>query len=193
MIDSINTPFPECKRILFKEIKLDPHFAEFYDWARSNNVPVVVLSSGMIPIIRALLEHLLGPEANEIQVVANEMVDRAPKTRDQPGGWNIKFHDESGFGHDKSRTIRPYQEYFENHPNEKRPAILYAGDGVSDLSAAKETDLLFAKKGQGWSFSEMSKCRIDVCTDLVAYCEREGVPFTVFEDWSSILAKTKQI
>jgi hypothetical protein len=27
--------------------------------------------------------------------------------------------------------------------------MFYAGDGVSDLSAAKETDLLFAKKGRG--------------------------------------------
>lgn len=30
-------------------------------------------------------------------------------------------------------------------------------------------------------------------TDLVTYCEREGVPFTLFEDWSSILATTKDI
>jgi 2-hydroxy-3-keto-5-methylthiopentenyl-1-phosphate phosphatase len=29
--------------------------------------------------------------------------------------------------------------------------MFYAGDGVSDLSAAKETDLLFAKKGHGKS------------------------------------------
>lgn len=27
--------------------------------------------------------------------------------------------------------------------------MFYAGDGVSDLSAAAETDLLFAKKGHG--------------------------------------------
>lgn len=27
--------------------------------------------------------------------------------------------------------------------------MFYAGDGVSDLSAAKETDLLFAKAGHG--------------------------------------------
>jgi 2-hydroxy-3-keto-5-methylthiopentenyl-1-phosphate phosphatase len=27
--------------------------------------------------------------------------------------------------------------------------MFYAGDGVSDLSAARETDLLFAKKGRG--------------------------------------------
>ena len=49
--------------------------------------------------------------------------------------------------------------------------------GVSDLSAARETDLLFAKKGK----------------DLVAYCERENIPFTTFEDWTSILADTKDI
>lgn len=29
--------------------------------------------------------------------------------------------------------------------------------------------------------------------DLVTYCEREGVPFTVFEDWGSILETTKRI
>jgi hypothetical protein len=29
--------------------------------------------------------------------------------------------------------------------------------------------------------------------DLVTYCEREGVPFTVFEDWGSILETTRKI
>lgn len=50
----------------------------------------------------------------------------------------------SGFGHDKSLEIRPYA----NLPAAERPVLFYAGDGVSDLSAAKETDLLFAKAGK---------------------------------------------
>jgi hypothetical protein len=50
-------------------------------------------------------------------------------------------------------------------------------DGVSDLSAARETDLLFAKQGH----------------DLINYCARENVPFTVFKDWSDILGKCKAI
>jgi len=29
--------------------------------------------------------------------------------------------------------------------------------------------------------------------DLVSYCARENVPFTIFEDWSSILATVKKI
>ncbi len=53
-----------------------------------------------------------------------------------------------GFGHDKSLEIRPYADL----PDSERPIMFYAGDGVSDLSAAKETDLLFAKKGHGMCF-----------------------------------------
>jgi 2-hydroxy-3-keto-5-methylthiopentenyl-1-phosphate phosphatase len=51
----------------------------------------------------------------------------------------------SHFGHDKSIEIRQYAKL----PDAERPTMFYAGDGVSDLSAAKETDLLFAKKGHG--------------------------------------------
>ena len=35
--------------------------------------------------------------------------------------------------------------------------MFYAGDGVSDLSAAAETDLLFAKKGHGKSVSSSQR------------------------------------
>jgi 2-hydroxy-3-keto-5-methylthiopentenyl-1-phosphate phosphatase len=89
----------------------------------------------------------------------------------------------SEFGHDKSLEIRPYAAL------KDRPVMFYAGDGVSDLSAAKETDLLFAKAGRGkshtQSFSWFIVPRL-ITPDLVAYCERENVPFTVFSDFSDI-------
>jgi 2-hydroxy-3-keto-5-methylthiopentenyl-1-phosphate phosphatase len=43
--------------------------------------------------------------------------------------------------------------------------MVYCGDGVSDISAARETDLLFAKKGR----------------DLVTHCLQENVPFYPFD------------
>lgn len=55
--------------------------------------------------------------------------------------------------------------------------MFYAGDGVSDLSAARESDLLFAKEGM----------------DLVSFCVRENVPFTTFRDWTSIKSKVQEI
>lgn len=94
MLDSVKTPFPECIKTLCANIKLDPGFKDFYHWATANNVPVIVLSSGMVPIIRALLAHLLGPEATGIEIVANEVRDRPGRTKDQEGGWEIVFHDD---------------------------------------------------------------------------------------------------
>jgi 2-hydroxy-3-keto-5-methylthiopentenyl-1-phosphate phosphatase len=109
-----------------------------------------------------------------MQVLANDVGARPGKDINQEGGWEILFrHPESGFGHDKSIELRKYSSL----PAESRPVMFYAGDGVSDLSAARETDLLFAKKGH----------------DLINYCAREDVPFTVFEDWTNILSKCKQI
>ena len=149
MIDSIKPSFPDCIQALRANIRLDPHFQDFYFWAKAHGIPVIVLSSGLTPTIRALLETAIGADAATIEIVCNEVVDRQPKTRDQPGGWNVQFHDPSDFGHDKSLTIRPYVEHFQRRPDEPRPTLMYAGDGVSDLSAARETDLLFAKKGRG--------------------------------------------
>ena len=133
MMDSVTTPFPECVRLLRENIKLDPYFKEFYLWSREAGVPVIVLSSGMTPIIRALLLELVGPEAKDIEIVCNEVVDRPGKRQDQENGWDIKFHDDSGFGHDKSLTIRPYKKHFDEHPEESRPVLLYAGDGEEIL------------------------------------------------------------
>src|SRR5271169_5869977 len=65
------------------------------------------------------------------------------------------------FGHDKSRAIKPYAAL----PADGRPVLAYCGDGVSDISAAKETDLLFAKKGK----------------DLVKHCLLQNVPFYPFD------------
>ncbi|KAI1327101.1 HAD-like domain-containing protein [Xylariaceae sp. FL0255] len=165
MLDSVTTPFDRCIELLCENVKLDPAFKEFAAWCRANNVPIVVLSGGMEPVIRALLAHLVGKEeASVMQIVSNNVKPRPGKNINDEDGWDIQFHDDSSFGHDKSLEIRPYAALPE------RPVMFYAGDGVSDLSAAKETDMLFAKVGR----------------DLVTYCEKEKVPFTVFHDFSEI-------
>lgn len=175
MMDSIRTPYDRCIELLLSgKISIDPYFIEFYRWCRENNVPVVILSGGMRPIIRAMLAHWLGDEeVDNIQIVSNDVAARPGMDINDAGGWQITFHDDSSFGHDKSLEIRPYA----NLPSDQRPILLYAGDGVSDLSAAKETDLLFAKAGK----------------DLVTYCEKEGVPFATFEDFSTIFATVRDI
>ncbi|BFZ55210.1 Pdp3-interacting factor 1 [Savitreella phatthalungensis] len=168
MLASVKLPFDECKQLLLDNIRLDPGFKTFFEWCRSKDIPVVVLSSGMKPIIRALLTKLVGDAASEIDIVAND-VDVDEKT----GEWKILFHDDSHFGHDKSLAIRPYAAL----PEGERPKMVYCGDGVSDLSAARETDLLFAKEGR----------------DLVTYCVKEGMPFTEFDSFADIHRACEQL
>ncbi|CUM64033.1 uncharacterized protein PRCAT00001621001 [Priceomyces carsonii] len=173
MLDSINTPFPECIDFLLKNIKLDPGFKEFYHWCEKKNIPVVVVSSGMKPIIFALLSKLVGDEAvSNIEIISNSVeVDEAT------GKWKIVYkHPESGFGHDKSKSIKDYLVR-NGYDVTTAPLLFYCGDGVSDLSAAKETNLLFAKHGK----------------DLIKYCNRENIPYTEFESFIDILNKTQQI
>ncbi|ODQ66340.1 hypothetical protein NADFUDRAFT_73586 [Nadsonia fulvescens var. elongata DSM 6958] len=168
MLQSINTPLPECIAYLKQHVKLDPGFLAFYTWCKSHNIPVIIVSSGMTPIIRALLEDLVGMDAAlDIQIVSNDVAI------DDAGKWKIVYRDDSPFGHDKSLAIKPYA----NLDPAVRPTLFYCGDGVSDLSAARETDLLFAKKGR----------------DLVTYCERENIAYNVFDSFADIHKRVKAI
>ena len=41
MMDSVTKPYSECIQYLVDNIKLDPYFAEFFQWSLANNIPVV--------------------------------------------------------------------------------------------------------------------------------------------------------
>lgn len=105
MMDSIETPYDECKEILLKNIRLDPGFKHFYAWAQENNVPIVILSGGMQPIIRALLDNLLGP-GWDIQIVSNDVRPREGKSINEKGGWRIEFHDDRYYARENNLLLR---------------------------------------------------------------------------------------
>lgn len=89
MLHSVTTPFEECIDLLLTNIKLDPGFSSFYTWCKENNIPVIILSGGMEPIIRALLEKLMGKEAaGEIEIISNHV------SLQENGQWEIEYHDE---------------------------------------------------------------------------------------------------
>ncbi|GAA5981755.1 hypothetical protein JCM10908_004594 [Rhodotorula pacifica] len=156
--------FDDVKQYLVKHITLDAGFKTCYKWCEAHDVPVVIVSSGMKPIIEAIFANLVGKEdAAKIDIIAND----ADISTD--GSWKIKFrHPESGFGHDKSRATAPYMEL------SPRPTIFFCGDGVSDLSAAKASDLLFVKVIPGHT------------NDLSVHCDRENIPYIPFETFDKV-------
>ncbi|KAJ7674288.1 HAD-like domain-containing protein [Mycena rosella] len=157
--------FDECKEVLKKNIKLDVGFKDFNAWCAANDIPVVIVSSGMAPSIRAVLSNLVGEEvADTIDIIANEV------EIEDNGKWHINFrHPSSGYGHDKSRAILPYKDL------ESPPLLFFFGDGVSDMSAARHADVLFVKQ------------KDDGENDLAAYCTREGIKHIIFRDFAQAL------
>ena len=94
MLDSVPLPFDECIRILQRNIKFDPDFVNFYHWTSENNVPLVVLSSGMTPIIKALLQNALGDNPGNISIIANDVEAREGRLINEAGGWQIRYRDD---------------------------------------------------------------------------------------------------
>ena len=93
-MDSVTRPFPECVDYLVKNIKLDPGFSDYLQWALKNDIPTVIVSSGMYPVIKAIMKNLVGDDADKIDILSNDVEARPGKSIDQEGGWQIKYHDE---------------------------------------------------------------------------------------------------
>ncbi|KAH8110026.1 HAD-like domain-containing protein [Phellopilus nigrolimitatus] len=163
--------FEECKEILKNNIVLDPGFKDFHKWCKAHDIPIVIVSSGMTPLIRAVLSNLIGEEdAATIDIVSND-VKLLPD-----GKWEIQYrHPSSGFGHDKSQAILPYKKL----PNP--PTLFFFGDGVSDMSAARHADVLFVKLKE------------DNENDLHEYCKAEGIPHVLFSNFSHALGVVESI
>lgn len=83
-------------------------------------------------------------QSSLIDIIANDALLTAV-----PGSpWKPIWRDESHAGHDKAMSMHVAREQAqeESLPNEI-PLIVFIGDGVSDLAAAGEADVLFARRG----------------------------------------------
>ncbi|OCB91904.1 hypothetical protein A7U60_g800 [Sanghuangporus baumii] len=106
------------------DIYLDPGFNDFYKFCKGNDIPVVIVSSGMEPNIRAVLSKFIGEEeAATIDIVSNH-VKSLPN-----GKWEIQY-----------RHPTRYVCTFSPVPGLKADVL--------DMSAARHADVLFVKLKQ---------------------------------------------
>ncbi len=144
-------------------IGIDPDFPKLLTICQEKSIPLQILSDGLDIYIKYLLEKAnltnLDFLANHAELVNNtiEITFDHENKRCQRCGI-CKGEIISGFRESKDE---PYQ-------------IIFIGDGYSDICAAKEADILFAKK------------------DLKEYCIKEDINFISYTHFDEIVLELKQ-
>ncbi|CEN61257.1 Putative 2,3-diketo-5-methylthio-1-phosphopentane phosphatase [Aspergillus calidoustus] len=166
MWDSLRVPFEDGFELLEKELEIDPGFREFHQFCVDNDIDFNVISAGLKPILSRVLNSFLGEEASRIEIVANEA-----EIKPDGSEWKPVWRHDTELGHDKALSVKEGRALAaEDLEGDEIPLIIFIGDGVSDLAAAREADVLFARKG----------------LRLEEYCVENQIPYIGFDSFSDI-------
>ncbi|KAF7846526.1 hypothetical protein BT93_L4196 [Corymbia citriodora subsp. variegata] len=143
---SLDAPFDDGFEVMKTALDIDPDFQSFHEFCVNNSIPFNVISAGLKPMLKKVLEHFLGEEqAKHIDIVANDV--KITETADG-NKWEAQWLHGGDLGHDKALSMQDARRLAEMQAdNGTIPMIVFIGDGVSDLPAAREADVLFARRG----------------------------------------------
>lgn len=120
-----------CLSIGFAVMKdaldIDSEFQTFHKFRPNNKIPFSVISAGLKPVLRRVLDHFLGEEASSnIEIVANDATISSDGSKWKP----VWLHDTEP-GHDKAESINGYREHAKLERNDGTiPMIDFISDGV---------------------------------------------------------------
>ncbi|PBP15444.1 2,3-diketo-5-methylthio-1-phosphopentane phosphatase [Diplocarpon rosae] len=167
MWGSLNVPFDDGFLVMKDTLEIDPDFRVFHDFCVANSIPFNVISAGLKPILRRVLDEFLGEEqAAHIDIVANDA-----EIKEDGSQWKPIWRHDTELGHDKALSITEARDQANLEADDGTiPLIVFIGDGVSDLPAAREADVLFARRG----------------LRLEEYCIENSIPYLGFDTFADI-------
>ena len=166
----------EYQEITFREIRADraamqhyvreratlrSWFSELHQFCDSRGIPLAVVSQGLDFYISALLER---DGFGHVPIYA---VDTSFRDGLISYHYNHTYPGMESQGNSKAYVVEQFQQ--------RGHFVVYAGDGVSDLEASRQADLVFAHR------------------TLARYCDKEGIPYTPFEDYKSVLLTIRDL
>ena len=112
-------------------------------------------------------------QASHIDIVANDA-----EIKDDGSEWKPIWRHDTELGHDKALSIQEARKDAEIECEDGTiPLIVFIGDGVSDLPAAREADVLFARRG----------------LRLEEYCQENKIAYIPFDTFADIQQKLEDI
>ena len=113
------------------------------------------------------------PQSSHIDIVANDV-----EIKDDGSEWKPIWRHDTELGHDKALSIKEARHGAELQCDDGTvPLIVFIGDGVSDLPAARQADVLFARRG----------------LRLEEYCQENSIPYIPFDTFADIQKKLQEI
>ena len=140
---------------------LRPYFGELWRFCKTNGFPMAVVSQGLDFYISALLQQ---GGFDEIPIYA---VDTSFTGGEISYIYNHVYPGQESKGNSKGFVVDGFQD--QGH------YVVYAGDGLSDLEAARKADLVFAHR------------------TLALRCDEEGIPYIPFENFEGMLLAVREL
>ncbi|TAQ83893.1 hypothetical protein B7494_g7779 [Chlorociboria aeruginascens] len=174
MWGSLHVPFEDGFEVMERTLEIDPDFQQFHKFCIANAIPFNVISAGLKPILRKVLDTFLGEEeSSHIEIVAND----ADISKDG-SEWKPIWRHDTELGHDKALSITEYRTQAKLESDDGTiPLIVFIGDGVSDLPAARQADVLFARRG----------------LRLEEYCIENKIAYIGFDTFAEIQREVSKI
>ncbi|ESZ95522.1 2,3-diketo-5-methylthio-1-phosphopentane phosphatase [Sclerotinia borealis F-4128] len=174
MWGSLRVPFEDGFAIMEKTLEIDPDFQQFHRYCMNNNIPFNVISAGLKPVLRKVLDEFLGEEeSRKIDIVANEA-----EISEDGNQWKPVWRHDTELGHDKALSIIEARELAQWECEDGTiPLIVFIGDGVSDLPAASQADVLFARRG----------------LRLEEYCVEHDIAYVPFDTFADVQKEVQRI
>lgn len=169
MYESLNVTLDDGVKKLKEVLIIDEYFKHFFDYTLEHNIPFNVISAGLEPILRSVLDTFLGPEKSaKIGIVSNHA-----DINEDGSKWTARWRHDSELGHDKAQSILEFKDSVKG----EMPLIVFIGDGVSDLAAASQADILFARKDLA----------------LEKFCIKNKSPYIPYESFADIQTELESI
>ncbi|CAL5871733.1 uncharacterized protein PFLUO_LOCUS5986 [Penicillium psychrofluorescens] len=174
MWGSLHIPFDDGFKVMEKTLEMDPGFREFHQYCVDNGFPFHVISAGLKPVLRRVLDSFLGPDSSAaIDIVANDAIIHPDGSE-----WKPIWRHDTDLGHDKALSVNEARiAAAATCLPDEIPLIIFIGDGVSDLAAASQADVLFARRG----------------LRLEEYCREHDIAFTPFDTFADIKTEIEKI
>lgn len=116
--------------------------------------------------IRHSPRHADACQASRIDIVANDA-----EINQDGSEWKPIWRHDNELGHDKAQSMQEARAEAEMACEDGTiPLIVFIGDGVSDLPAARQADVLFARRG----------------LRLEEYCIENGIAYAPFDTFADI-------